>query len=212
MPCKFCLGGIKGKRCTKCGLSQYPRMLVDWEIKKLIELGIVVIEPLLELDKQLNPSGLDLHLDTQIIEIVRIRQAYLDARSEPPRDFYKTTEMDILDEDKAYFTLHPGELVLARSMEYISLPPFIAGGLDGRSSLGRIGVEVHVTAGSIDPGFKGHVAFELTNLGKVPVLLRPGDRVARLILHVTEKAEKPYRGKYQYQIMSLASRLYQDYR
>ncbi|MEM1717707.1 MAG: dCTP deaminase [Candidatus Bathyarchaeia archaeon] len=187
-------------------------MLVDWEIKRLIELDIVIIEPLLELDKQLNPSGLDLHLDTQIVEIVRIRQAYLDVRDKPPLDFYKTTEIDILDKDKAYFMLHPGELVLARSMEYVSLPPFIAGGLDGRSSLGRIGVEIHVTAGSIDPGFKGHVTFELINLGKVPVLLRPGDRVARLILHVTEKAEKPYRGKYQYQITSLASRLYQDYR
>jgi dCTP deaminase len=187
-------------------------MLVDWEIRRLLEIGTVLsIDPILELDRQLNPAGIDLHLDTQLREFKHMRRGTIDRLSDvSDYELYNQRQMDPRTKDEDYYVLQKGTFIVAQSLERVAMPPFIAGALDGRSSLGRIGVVVHVTAGSIDPGFKGHITFELTNLGTMPVFLRPFDRVARLILYVTNRAEKPYHGRYQYQTGAMPSKIFLD--
>jgi dCTP deaminase len=189
-------------------------MLVDWEIRRLLELDTVSIEPVLELDKQLNPSGIDLRLDAQLKEFRHMDQPAIDPHPQQIKreyELYEHKEIDVRrGREESYYVLQKGMFVIAQSLERISLPPFIAGALDGRSSLGRIGVVVHVTAGSIDPGFKGHVTFELANLGAMPVIIRPFDRVARLLLYLTKEVEKPYCGKYQHQTGVRPSRIFLD--
>ena len=209
--CIFCNSKIKENSftCSSCGLLQHPRTLVDWEIKELIKRRIIIIEPILDLEKQMNPGGIDLRLDTRIREFKFAEKESIDP-SEHVREheYYIYRELE-LSKNESYI-LHPREFVLAQSFEYVSLPDFILAGLDGRSSFGRLGVVVHATAGSIDPGFHGHIIFELSNLGKMPIKLKPLTRVARLVLHVTEKCENPYSGSYQFQSEVRTSKSYLD--
>jgi len=188
-------------------------MLVDWEISHLLEIGAVCIEPLLDLREQLNPAGIDLRLDTQLKEFKHMDRAAIDPHEQMSYDqeLYEHKEIDVRSA-QAHYVLQKGTFIIAQSLERLALPSTIAGALDGRSSLARIGVVVHVTAGSIDPGFKGHVTFELANLGTMPVLIRPFDRVARLILHRTNRVKKPYAGKYQHQTGVMPSRIFLDQR
>lgn len=209
--CIFCNSKIKEDsfRCLSCGLLQQPRTLVDWEIEELLKRKIVVIEPILDLKEQMNPGGIDLRLDTRWKEIKFSEKESIDP-SEPLREheYYVYRELELSKSE--YYILHPKEFVLAQSFEYVSLPNFILAGLDGRSSFGRLGVVVHATAGSIDPGFHGHIIFELSNLGKMPIRLKPLRRMARLVLHVTEKCKNPYSGSYQFQSEVRTSKSYLD--
>jgi dCTP deaminase len=209
--CPFCGESIEPGQtvCSNqgCEISLLPRLLVDWEIERLLENGELVIDPLLRLrnvdensdDAQLGPGSIDLRLDTTFKEFRLMNKPSIDLRTpQPEEELYRLLELD-MSRDENYI-LHPGEFVLAQSLEYIVMPDCISGRLDGRSSYGRYGVMVHSTAGSVDAGFRGHLAFELSNLGKMPVHLHPTVRVARMSLFLTSKCENPYRGKFQLQV------------
>ena len=207
--CIFCKSRLEANsfRCSSCGLLQYPRTLVAWEIEELIKRKIIIINPILDLEEQMNPGGIDLRLDTRLREFKFSEKESIDP-SKPVREheYYIYRELE-LSKDHTYI-LHPREFVLAQSFEYVSLPDFILAGLDGRSSFGRLGVVVHATAASIDPGFQGHIIFELSNLAKMPIKLKPLMRIARLMFHVTEKCKSPYSGSYQFQSKVRTSRSY----
>ena len=198
--CLFCKTKLNANdfKCPCCSLSQYPRTLVDWEIEELIKRRIIVVEPILNLKEQMNPGGIDLRLDTRIREFKFSEKESIDPSEHVlEHEYYTYKELELSKNE--YYILHPKEFVLAQSFEYVSLPDSILAGLDGRSSLGRLGVVVHITAGSIDPGFQGHISLELSNLAKMPIRLKPLMRIARLIFHITEKCRDPYRGPYQFQ-------------
>ena len=207
--CPFCSASIApdASDCPSCSISLAPRQLVDWEIELLLERKKLIIEPLLSLkghgpdqkDRQLGPASVDLRLDTTFREIRLMNKPSVDLRdSQEEEELYRLVEIDVSQNEG--YVLHPGEFVLAQSLEYVAMPNYLSGRLDGRSSYGRYGVMIHSTAGSVDPGFRGHLAFELSNIGKMPVHLHPTDRVARMSLFLTSKCENPYRGKFQLQV------------
>jgi len=182
-------------------------MLVDWEIELLLKNGALVVEPLFRLrkekelgdDAQLGPGSLDLRLDTLFKEFKSMNQASIDLRrAQREEELYRFIELEAGSDER--YVLHPGEFVLAQSLEYVAFSDCLSGRLDGRSTYGRYGVTVHSTAGGVDAGFRGHLAFELSNNGKVPVELHPQDRVARLTVFLTSKSREPYRGKFQLQV------------
>jgi dCTP deaminase len=200
MICIFCKAEITPNpsigSCSNCGLSQSPRMLVDWEIEKLLNMNIIKIMPTLNLKNQLNPSGLDITLDTRFKKVVRSNTAQIDPmKPYNSSEYYQDVEL-LLSNKQNQFVLHPGEFVLGQTFEYVSIPDFITGGLDGKSSLGRLGLMVHTTAASVDPGFKGHITLELFNNGGLPIILHPLMPIGRLIFHVASKARQPYDGQY----------------
>jgi dCTP deaminase len=91
------------------------------------------------------------------------------------------------------FTLHPGDFALGSTVETVSIPNDLVAQVDGRSSVGRLAIVVHATAGLIDPGFQGQITLELSNIGRIPVRLYPGVRIAQIVLHqLTSPAERPY--------------------
>ena len=171
-------------------------MLVDFEIKELVKRDVIKIMPVLDIDQQLNPIGLDLTLDTRFKKIRKSYKTSIDPISPyVDREYYEYVEL-LLSKKDDNFILHPGEFTLGQSFEYIKLPDFIGAGLDGKSSLGRLSITVHTTAASIDPGFSGHITFELFNNGGLPVFLHPLQPVARLVFHLTSKSKWPYSGQY----------------
>ena len=180
----------------------------------------ISIKPLIDLESQLGPSSIDVRLGTEF-KVIR-RQEYthlnlLDDKKEAELDVKKYTEEVLVRFHPKYegFVLHPGEFALGSTLEYICLPNDLAARLEGRSSWSRIGLMVHVTGGFIDPGFHGTITFELCNLGKVPLQLYVGLRVAQLAFYETSESLKPYpkkmRPKYFGQAGTIASRFYEDY-
>jgi len=213
--CIFCKEGTvlqETQLCKDCGLSQIPRTLVDKEIKKLLEMDVIKIRPILKMEKQLSPFGFDLTLDTKFKRVIKSDNISIDPIKIPETDdqYYESIELLFGNKDDCY-VLHPGEFALGQSFEFISIPKFIGGGLDGKSSLGRLGVTVHTTAASVDPGFSGHLTFELFNAGSLPVIMRPLQSVARLVFHLTSESENPYRGEYSTQTEVRASRYYKSF-
>lgn len=200
------------QKCDSCNLSQVPRILVDREIRKLLEMDVIKIRPVLELEKQLSPFGIDLTLDTKFKRVIKSDNISIDPIEEPESEeqYYESRELLLGNKDDTY-VLHPGEFALGQSFEFVSIPSFMGGGLDGKSSLGRLGITVHTTAASVDPGFSGHITFELYNAGSLPVILRPLQSMARLVLHLTEEAENPYSGEYATQTEVRASRYYNSF-
>src|SRR6201993_526480 len=135
---------------------------------------------------------------------------------DPPVEQPDLTRLVEPDGDEP-FVLHPGEFVLASTYEVITLPDDLAGRLEGKSSLGRLGLLTHSTAGWIDPGFSGHVTLELSNVATLPIKLWPGMKIGQLcILRLTSPAEHPYGSarvgsKYQGQRGPTPSRSYQNF-
>ena len=199
--CRFCEAKLRfgSEYCDSCGLSQRERTLVDWEIRKLIERDIIVVDPILSLPEQLSPVGIDLRLDVYFREFLHMKKGFIDLAEETPeREFYFLREFDI--EKEEYYFVQPGSFVLAQSMEYVAIPNYICCRLGGRSSLAKSGIEVHATAERVDPGFKGHLTFELKNAGRMPVKLYPLQRVAHLMFELTAQVESEYKGMFQHQV------------
>jgi dCTP deaminase len=137
------------------------------------------------------PASIDLHLSDEFLvpDISNVRCVDLNE----PIDFMKHVVVGIEG-----FVLHPGEFILGVTEERVNLPDNVVGKIEGKSSLGRIGLMVHVTAGFIDPGFRGPVTLEMKNLLQVPIVLRPGKKICQIAfawLH--SPAQNPYRGRYQ---------------
>jgi len=199
--CRFCEAdlGSEDDNCTACGLSQRQRTLVDWEIKKLIEKEIIIVDPILSMEQQLSQVGIDLRLDVYFREFLHMKKGIIDLADEiPEREFYLLREIDI--EKEEYYFIQPGGFVLTQSLEYVAIPSYICGRLGGRSSLAKSGIEVHATAERVDPGFKGHLTLELKNVGTMPVKLYPLQRIAHLMFELTTEVEKQYEGIFQHQV------------
>jgi dCTP deaminase len=158
------------------------------------------------------PASIDLRLGHEFLVFRHPHIPFIDPRTGSTADY---TER-IAIEDDGMFVLHPGEFVLGSTYERVRIPADLVAKVEGRSSLGRLAVVVHATAGFVDPGFEGHITLELSNLGRVPVALHPKMRISQIALHqMTRAAERPYghptrASKYQGQRGPTASRIEKD--
>ena len=161
-------------------------LLSDRDIRREVESGRVQVDPF-DAD-MVQPSSIDVRLDRLFRVFENHRYPYIDPSVEQP----ELTRM-VQTADDEPFILHPGEFVLASTYEVMTLPDDIAGRLEGKSSLGRLGLLTHSTAGFIDPGFSGHVTLELSNVATLPIKLWPGMKIGQLCLFRLESpAEHPY--------------------
>jgi dCTP deaminase len=174
--------------------SSSAELIGKLEVIALINQRRLLVEPILDQNAQLDQLGVDLRLDCFFREFVRS-----DRGSISPGDEAHGTTLREIEPFRDSFFLQPSELVLAQSFEYVALPNNMLCLLSGRSSLGRRGLVVHATANVIDPGFRGHIVFELANLGVLPIELFPLMRVARLVFMRTKQVD-PYEGPYMGQI------------
>src|SRR5919106_3818597 len=161
-------------------------LLSDRDIRAAIESKRVVLEPF-DLD-MVQPSSLDVRLDRYFRVFENHRSPHIDPAQEQP-DLTRLVE-PVGDEP---FVLHPGEFVLASTFEIVTLGDDISARLEGKSSLGRLGLLTHSTAGFIDPGFTGHVTLELSNGATLPIKLWPGMKIGQLCFFaLSSPAEHPY--------------------
>ncbi|MDT0304281.1 dCTP deaminase [Streptomonospora wellingtoniae] len=186
-------------------------LLSDRDIRSEIESGRVKIDPYAP--GLVQPSSVDVRLDRYFRVFENHKYPHIDPAVEQP-DLTRLVEPDG-DEP---FILHPGEFVLASTYEVVALPDDIASRLEGKSSLGRLGLLTHSTAGFIDPGFSGHVTLELSNVATLPMKLYPGMRIGQLCMfRLTSPAEYPYGSaqygsRYQDQRGPTPSRSYKNFR
>lgn len=156
---------------------------------KLIQYAEGLIQPFRR--ECVEPASIDLHLSDEFLvpDISNVRCIDLN----DPIDFMKHVVVGIEG-----YVLHPGEFILGVTEERVALPANIVGKIEGKSSLGRLGLMVHVTAGFIDPGFRGPVTLEMKNLLQVPIVLRPGKKICQIAFAKMETpALNPYQGRYQ---------------
>ena len=185
-------------------------VLSDRSIREALAAGRLEIEPLAE--DALQPASVDIRLDRQFRVFRNHRESYIDVR-EPVGDL---TEVEQVEDDEP-FVLHPGEFVLGSTLERVRLGPDLVARVEGKSSLGRLGLLVHATAGYVDPGWDGHLTMELSNVANLPIRIYFGMKIGQLsFLELTTPAERPYgspelRSKYQGQTGPTASRGYTDY-
>lgn len=164
-------------------------ILSDKDIKNYIESGKIFINPKIK-DEQLQSAWIDLTLGKEFRTFKSIRSALVD-----PKNPEEITEVITVEEDKP-FIIHPGEFILGTVNEYVKFPNDLAGAVDGRSSLGRLGVVVHITSTFVDPGWEGKLVLEITNVGKMPVALYPGMRICKLVfMKLSSPSERPYNVK-----------------
>jgi dCTP deaminase len=185
-------------------------VLSDRTIKSELAKGRIVIEPLDPEDIQ--PSSVDLHLDRQFRVFRNSRLPYIDVR----RSMEGLTDLIEIPDDKP-FILHPGEFALGSTLERVALPDDTVARLEGKSSLGRLGLLIHSTAGFIDPGWDGHLTLELSNVANLPITLYFGMKIGQIsFLRMTTPVERPYgsaslRSKYQGQREPTPSRFFMDF-
>ena len=185
-------------------------VLSDRTIKEELDKGRIVIDPLDKDDIQ--PASVDLRLDSKILVFSNSRRPHIDVKLGLD-DLTQVVEM----EEDVPFILHPGEFVLGSTLEYIELPDDLVARLEGKSSLGRIGLVIHSTAGFVDPGWKGHLTLELSNLARLPITLYYGMKIGQIsYLRLTTPADRTYGSeglgsKYQGQTVPTASRFYREY-
>ena len=161
-------------------------LLSDGDIKKELDSGRVKVEPFDA--AMLQPSSVDVRLDRFFRVFENHKYSVIDPAAEQ-NDLTRAVEVAANEE----FILHPGEFVLASTYEVITLPDDVAGRLEGKSSLGRLGLLTHSTAGFIDPGFSGHITLELSNVANLPVKLYPGMKIGQLCLfRLSSPSENPY--------------------
>jgi dCTP deaminase len=161
-------------------------VLSDRTIQRLLGTGRIEIDPYDE--DLLQPSSVDVRVDRYFRVFHNARYPFIDVR-EPQDDL---TELVEIDADNP-FILHPGEFVLGSTLERIRLPDDLVARLEGKSSLGRLGLLIHSTAGFIDPGWNGHVTLELSNVANLPITIYHGMKIGQLsFVQLTEPAESPY--------------------
>ena len=192
-------------------------VLSDREIVEALLGGQIVITPLMNAKKQIGASSIDVRLGTEFKLIRHIKQTHFDLRlpkDEIERQIEEYTE-EVHIEPLEPFILHPGEFALACTLEYIALPSDIAGRLEGRSTWGRAGLQVHSTAGLVDPGYEGILTFELHNMGRLPLPLYAGVRIAQLIFYrcmsVMESYSRKSEAKYARSTEIKNTTFYQEY-
>ncbi len=149
----------------------------DRDIKKALASGRIKISPKPNLATQLGSCSLDLQLGTVYRVFNHSKTPFIDPQNSNTLSDITT---EIVVKTGESFTLHPGEFILAITKEYIVMPDDLMGRLEGRSSIGRLGVVVHSTAATVDPGFRGNITLELANMGRIPVMLYPGMRICSI--------------------------------
>lgn len=188
-------------------------ILSDRDLRARLAQGDLQIEPLADADLQIQPASVDLRLSHQFIVYKLPHISCIDTRD--PKQIEQYTEKIEVSEEEG-FVMHPGEFALGSTMEWVRIPPDLVARVDGRSSIGRVAIVVHATAGFIDPGFEGHITLELSNLGRCAVKLYPGMRVSQLVVEaMSSPAERPYgsasrASKYQGQRGPVSSRIGRD--
>ena len=186
-------------------------VLSDRTIRRAIEEGTIEVDPLFP--DAIQPASLDLRLGRKFRVFRNSRVPFIDVKYEYP----DLTELVEIDDDQP-FILHPGEFALAITYERVRLPETIVGRLEGKSSLGRLGLLVHSTAGYVDPGWNGALTLELSNVANLPIALYHKMKVSQLsFLELSEPAEHPYGSKqagskYQGQDEPTPSRYYLNYK
>ena len=185
-------------------------LLSDGDIRKEIASGRITLEPW---DPEMvQPSSVDVRIDRYFRVFENHRYPHIDPAEEQP-DLTRLVETPG-DEP---FILHPGEFVLASTYEVITLPDDVSARLEGKSSIGRLGLLTHSTAGFIDAGFSGHVTLELSNVATLPIKLWPGMKIGQLcFFRLTSPAEQPYGSgasgsRYQGQRGPTPSKSYQNF-
>jgi dCTP deaminase len=185
-------------------------VLSDHTIKEEIAKGRIVITPLGE--GCIQPASVDLHLDRNILIFRNNRVPYIDIRKTNDR---LTDMLTMADDDP--FMLHPGEFVLGSTLEHVEVPDDLVARLEGKSSLGRIGLLIHSTAGYVDPGWKGHLTLELSNVSSLPITLYHRMKIGQIsYLRLTTPADRLYGSaelgsKYQNQQDPTASKVHLDF-
>ncbi len=186
-------------------------ILSDRELKELLNSQRLVIEPFD--DTSIQPSSIDLRVGHQFRVFANHRYPFIDVRQ--PMD--QLTEVVAATEVEP-FVLHPGEFVLGSTLEHVTLPDDHVARLEGKSSLGRLGLLIHSTAGFVDAGFSGQLTLELSNVATLPIAIYPGMRIGQLCLfQMTSPAEKPYGSgaagsKYQGQEGPTPSRYFENFK
>jgi dCTP deaminase len=184
-------------------------VLSDRTISRLLAQGRIEIDPYDE--SLLQPSSVDVRVDRYFRVFRNNLYPYIDVKVEQEA----LTELVEVDEEP--FVLHPGEFVLGSTLERVKLPDDLVGRLDGKSSLGRLGLLIHSTAGFIDPGWDGHVTLELSNVANLPITIYPGMKIGQMsFVQLTEPAASPYGAaqlgsKYQGQRGPTPSRYWQNF-
>jgi dCTP deaminase len=185
-------------------------VLSDRDIRAALDDGSVRIEPYDPVDLQ--PSSVDLHLDRSFRVFRNNRYPYIDVRAPQP----DLTELLSVADDEP-FILHPGEFVLGQTLEWVELPDDLVARLEGKSSLGRLGLLIHSTAGYVDPGWKGNLTLELSNVANLPIALYHGMRIGQIsFFRMSSPVERPYgspelRSRYQGQKEPTASAFHRDF-
>ena len=186
-------------------------VLSDRSIRRLLAEGRIGLEPYDE--SLIQPSSVDVRVDRYFRVFRNSRYPYIDVKQEQEG----LTELVSIDGDQP-FILHPGEFVLGSTLERVTLPDDLVARLEGKSSLGRLGLLIHSTAGFIDPGWDGHVTLELSNVANLPITIYYEMKIGQLsFMQLSEAAERPYGSggigsKYQGQQGPTPSRYWQNFR
>jgi len=181
-------------------------VLSDRTIREEIAAGRLVIEPFDE--AYLQPSSIDLRIAPEFRVFHNNRRPFIDVRSAND----DLTEVVSIEGEDERFILHPGEFVLGSTVERVALPDDLVARLEGKSSLGRLGLLIHSTAGYIDPGFDGTITLELSNVARLPISIYPGMAIGQIsFLQMTTPVERPYHGKYQGQSGPTASAFHREF-
>jgi len=182
-------------------------ILSDRTIREQIEAGRIVIDPFDAACVQ--PSSVDLHVDAEFRVFRNNRYPFIDVKQEQD-----LTELVEVKPDEA-FILHPGEFVLGSTLERVAIPDDLVARLEGKSSLGRLGLLIHSTAGYVDPGWNGYLTLELSNVANLPITIYPGMKIGQIsFFQLTTAADTPYGGagsKYQGQRGPTASRIHEEF-
>jgi dCTP deaminase len=185
-------------------------ILSDRTIREEIDAGRIEIEPFDPASIQ--PSSVDLHVDSQFRVFANSRYPYIDVKQPMP----DLTDLVVVA-DREPFILHPGEFVLGSTRERVRLPDDMVARLEGKSSLGRLGLLIHSTAGYVDPGWDGYLTLELSNVANLPITIYPGMKIGQIsFFRLSTAADKPYGSKetgskYQGQRGPTASRFFEEF-
>ena len=186
-------------------------VLSDHTIKEEIAAGRLVFDPY---DEELvQPSSVDMRVDRTFRVFNNSRYPFIDVR----KPMENLTELVTVGDDEP-FVLHPGEFVLGQTLERVRLPDDLVARLEGKSSLGRLGLLIHSTAGYVDPGWNGYLTLELSNVANLPITIYPGMKIGQIsFFRLTTPADAPYGSneagsKYQGQRGPTASRFFEEFR
>lgn len=185
-------------------------ILSDIDIEKEIKAKKLVITPFNK--SSIQPASLDVCMGLEFRIFKNSQKPYLDIKE--PFDDY----MELIKVKRGNpILVHPGEFLLGTTVEKIKLPDYLVGQLNGRSSIGRLGIIVHATAGFIDPGFEGFITLEMTNISNIPIALYPGMRIGQIaFIKLTSSAKNPYgpkkNSKYLGQEGPTVSRIWKDFK